>query len=166
MSNKEKWFSWGREKQRLMSEVVENARKAVEAKTKKELNWAEFSPKNSDDTPILNKVDVLEALGVDLELKEDNTSRPRGILLQNGAIKWTWPTNVPGLNFIRIRNSGASNYDDYFEVESLIGKEIEHKDKPKKESHSQWNKRMWDHSDADKKANQELTAEFGEKPSK
>ena len=162
MKNEFEWFNWGREKQKLRSEVVENARKAVEERTRREFNWAEFSPKDNNGNLLLERRDVFESLGIDSEPKADNVPRPRAVPLEDGAIKWIWQTNVPGLNFVRSRASGSSVYDDHFEIEEPANEEIKHQDQPKKESFGRWNKRMWNQPDADEQAKKELD-EVGER---
>ncbi len=143
-----------REKQKLMSEVLGIAKDAVdklsnnnftyvdldgEKRIKRHFTWNEFTPKDQDNKKLLDKKDVLDALGINIEdkVQDGYQSKQR----EDGALEEIWPTLIPNLHYKRVR-SGNSRLDeqDYFVIETL----------------SDWNKRMWDQPEADKKADEEL----------
>ena len=157
MSEQLDWSQQSREKQKLMSEALEIARTAVEKLTanqfsyvdregveriKQHFTWTEFTPKDQDNKKLLDKKDVLDALGVNIEdkMQDGYQSKQR----EDGALEEIWPTLVPKLNYKRIKpKDSRSDEQDYFIIETL----------------SDWNKRMWDQPDADKKAEEELKKE-------
>lgn len=141
-----------REKQKLMSEALGMARDAVDKlsdnnftyidsegvkRIKRHFTWTEFAPKDTNNKKLLDKNDVLGALGVDTEDKMQGNYYSRNG--EDGALEEIWPTLVPKLNYKRIQSKDSrSDGQDYFVIETL----------------SDWNKRMWDQPDADKKADE------------
>lgn len=154
MSEQLDWSQQSREKQKLMSEALGIARDAVDKlsnnnfkyvdptgveRIKQYFTWSEFAPKDTDNKKLLDKKDVLSALGVDTEDKMQGNYYSRNG--EDGALEEIWPTLIPNLHYKHTRSSD-SHFDeqDYFVIETL----------------SDWNKRMWDQPDADKKADEEL----------
>lgn len=143
-----------REKQKLMSEALAMAETAVEKlssnnfkyvdpagveRIKQYFTWTEFTPKDENNKKLLDKKDVLDALGVDTEDKMQGNYYSRNG--EDGSLEEIWPTLVPKLNYKRIQPKDLhSDEQDYFVIETL----------------GDWNKRMWDQPDADKKADEEL----------
>ena len=157
MSEQLDWSQQSREKQKLMSEALTIAKNAVEKlssnnfyyidpageeRIKREFTWPEFSPKDQDNKRLLDKKsDILNALGVNIEDKQDGYQSRRR---EDGALEEVWPTLIPELKYIRIRaNYPHPDESEYFIIENL----------------SDWNKRMWDQPDADRKAEEELNKE-------
>jgi len=162
------WFKKNREKQKLMSEVVEIARTQVEAlkgtdfwigsginrAKKMHFTYWEFSPKNENGRASLTEKEVIESLGIEPDLKIEEAPRQEHV---GGIIKGIWPTNVPGLYYVKDSSYG------YFEI---IEEDIKSEKIVDKEKLGAWNKRVWNQADANKKAHKELSKEFGEKPGK
>lgn len=148
------WSQESREKQKLMSEALAMAETAVEKlsgnnfkyvdpagveRIKQYFAWTEFAPKDQNNKKLLDKKDVLSALGVDIEDKMQGNYYSRNG--EDGALEEIWLTFVPKLNYRRIQpKDSRSDEQDYFVIETL----------------SDWNKRMWDQPDGDKKADEEL----------
>ena len=178
MSERFNWFNKGREKQKLMSQVLERASDAVEdlkernfmyrdsedqMRMKKEFDWSEFVSKEDIDAKRLDKADVLEALGMGPNPRIEDA--PRGKELPGQEVRGIWPTFVPDLYYVRVRNLRTTLEDDYFLIEEGAGGATEPQSQNQpvaEESLSDWNKRQWSQSDADKKASEELN-ETGEK---
>lgn len=151
-----------------MSEVLENAKILVETLkknnfqygsgleqgTKREFYWSELLPKKEEYKKLLTKEDVLEALGIGPNPRIEDAQK--GGNMANGDIVGIWPTFVPSLNYVRVRNTKSTMEDDYFEIEETPSKENRSRPGTKKESLSQWNKRMWSQLSADELAKKEL----------
>ena len=175
------WFDKSREKQKLMSEAVEIARILIKPRkktifevgrdirraTKKAFTPFEFSPKSEDGKKsLLTENEVVEALGVDPDSKFEDapfkTDYGGGV-----AKKGFWPTIIPDLYYVKANNEhDMGGYGYFIIIENLqlsdqktdINKKISDSDL---ETMAEWNKRMWGQSDANKKANKELSDEFG-----
>jgi|SRR3989338_2073871 len=170
MSERFSWFNKDRRKQNLMSEVLEIAGQAIErlslnnfeytdssgeVRIKKEFGWLEFVPKDNNNKNLLEKTEVLEALGIgpDAVIKEASDRQH----IKEREVRGIWPTLVPGLNYIKIRNLITNLEDDYFQIDSGSNKENRSGSEiNKNETHVKWNQRMWSQPDADKKAKEEL----------
>lgn len=182
MNEKLDWFNWGREKNKLMSEALENAGQAVEnlrgsnfrykdlngeIGIKKEFNWSEFAPKGKDGKSLLSKIEVLEALGIGPNPKIEEA--PQREDTSGRELRGIWPTLVPGLNYIRIRNLDVAGYmeeeNDYFQIGETQSpvtypRETQNIAKKKKKSNADWSKQMWSQPGADKLADREITEDI------
>ncbi len=165
------WFGKDRDRQKLMSQVSEIATEEVDnlrssnftridgegvMRIKKEFTWTEFVPKKNN-LPQLSKSEVLEALGVDPNVKIEDA--PERDDLEDRELKGIWSTTIPGLKYIQTKDIATQTTDGYFQVQE-IRKPQEGKDYvivEKEEILADWNKRMWEQEDADKKADKEIT---------
>ena len=165
------WFGQNREKQKLMSEVVEIASNAVDSlrgsnftyidphgdmRIKKEFTWTEFTPKGQANKKLLERGDVLEALGIGPAPKIEDAPKGRDKGLPNHEIKGIWPTVIPGLYYVRVRSLDTMLEDDYFSIDEVANGEAKPQDLTEKETNSAWNKKMWDQENVDQKAGKEL----------
>lgn len=175
------WFRWGRDKQKLMSEVIENARLSLDRyrasnfrykdlagqeRIKKEFNWSEFVPTDQNGKSLLKSSEVLEALGVSQDLKVEDM--PKGKTMANGDNVGKMPTTVPGLNYVYVQSPTSTFGYGYFQAED-VGEEVGKNTRSappiaveKKEALADYNKRVWGQLGADAQAAKELD-EIGEK---
>ncbi len=189
MHERSDWFNKDRKKQKLMAEVLEIAGQAVEklkgsnfrytdshgeVRIKKEFSWSEFSPLSKNGKPLLRKIEVLQALGIGKTIGETSIEEtPRSDLFPaNRELKGIWPTFIPGLNYIRVRGLDINLEEyDYFQIDQTQDPATSfdetqgptspfRKTQNEKEKNADWNKRMWDQPDADKKANEEITKDM------
>lgn len=180
------WFGRNREKQRLMSEAVENARIEIEALKstgfergtgigrtfKKAFTPFEFSPKSEDGKkPLLTENEIVEALGVNPDASFEDA--PFKIVREkNYGKQGLWPTLIPDLYYIKADDEDYMGGYGYFVIAEGLepsdsGEEVQNKiNKKDRETLAEWNEKMWSRPDPDKEANQELTDEFGRTPDK
>lgn len=91
--------------------------------TKTQFAATEFAPRGEDKKPLLKHSEILDALGVSEDERVKVKLKAQAHGPHGEEIKFIWPTNIPGLSYVRIRRIGAKDIDpalretDYFEID-------------------------------------------------
>ena len=155
-------FEMDLEKRKIMSEILEIAinkikdlrdnnyqfKSDIGVGTKKFFSPEEFQPKELKSHALLGRVGILQALGIDADLKLEDAPVSKQ---ENGETKGIWPTIIPGLSYVLVRNINSSIPNGYFSLDDSSTDSV-----ASAESLGDWNKRMWSQADADKKSHEEL----------